>query len=503
VADVLGAVRLSRMADESTSVERQREQIATWSRLHSHTVAHITEDTDVSGAVPAFARPGLGPWLTDSALSARWSILVVSKLDRCTRSVADLCDLIDYCQANGKVLVSIAESFDLGTPAGRMVATILASVAAFERERTAERRKEAAAWLRKNARYAGGGIPFGYQPEELPAGGWRLVPDPEEAALINRLADDVIRGRSLMSLCAELTEVGVPTSKGRERWHATTLARILKSPMLIGQIPYNGTVARDDDGVVVRRQPILTDEKWSRVQSALARSSTARTSARSSPMIGVLFCALCGQPMHLLRRNDRPNYFYRCGGRRLNGCQARHVPQAPIEDMITSGLLDACGDVQMADEVVIPGEDHTAELAAVEEALSHMEDQLVGGDVSPEAWGRAVARLEKRQAQLRAQPQVPARSEWVLTGKTFARTWAELNEDGRRALLVANGVTVRAERLASVGTEDLSVPIHFHDLARTEESKSDILILRRDDVSAVIRLGNLDRLRHRLARASA
>jgi hypothetical protein len=72
VADVLGAVRLSRMVDESTSPERQREQIRTWSKLHAHQVVHITEDTGVSGAIPATARPQLGPWLTDPSLSGRW-----------------------------------------------------------------------------------------------------------------------------------------------------------------------------------------------------------------------------------------------------------------------------------------------------------------------------------------------------------------------------------------------------------------------------------------------
>jgi site-specific DNA recombinase len=88
VARVLGGVRLSRLVDESTSPERQRDQIRTWSKLHSHEVAHITEDTDASGAIPASSRPGLGPWLTDPALVGRWDILVAAKLDRITRSRA-------------------------------------------------------------------------------------------------------------------------------------------------------------------------------------------------------------------------------------------------------------------------------------------------------------------------------------------------------------------------------------------------------------------------------
>jgi DNA invertase Pin-like site-specific DNA recombinase len=230
VARVLGGVRLSRLTDETTSPERQREQITTWSKLHGHSVADMTEDTDVSGAMPATARPGLGPWLTDPALSREWDVLVVSKLDRCTRSVSDLCSLIDYCEANGKTLVSIAESFDLGTPAGRMVATILASVAAFERERIAERRREAAVFLRKHARYGGGVVPFGYRPEQIPGGGWTLVPDGEEAEVIRWAAGQVIAGRSVTALSEQLTRRGVMTSRGRSggathRWARSCAAR--------------------------------------------------------------------------------------------------------------------------------------------------------------------------------------------------------------------------------------------------------------------------------------
>ena len=141
---VLGAIRLSRMSDESTSPERQREQIAAWSKLHGHEVVHITVDTDVSGRVPASLRPDLGPWMTKPDMVGRWDILCTAKLDRVTRSVGDLCDIIDWCSERGKALASVAEHFDLSTPAGRMVATILASVAQFERERVGERRAEAA-----------------------------------------------------------------------------------------------------------------------------------------------------------------------------------------------------------------------------------------------------------------------------------------------------------------------------------------------------------------------
>jgi site-specific DNA recombinase len=122
--------------------------------------------------------------------------------------------------------VSIAESFDMSTAAGRMVAVILGGVAAFERERTAERRAEAADWLRKHGRWGGGEIPYGYQAVQLAEGGWELAPDPDEAEVVHWIVAEVLAGKSVTALCDDLTARGVPTSRGRTRWHNTSLPAI-------------------------------------------------------------------------------------------------------------------------------------------------------------------------------------------------------------------------------------------------------------------------------------
>jgi site-specific DNA recombinase len=115
---VLGAVRLSRHTDESTSVSRQREQIRTWASLYGHDVVAIAEDLDTSGKTAAAERASLGPWLSDPVLVSRWDILVCAKVDRISRNVRDFCDLIAFCQAQKKFVVSIAESFDLSKARG-------------------------------------------------------------------------------------------------------------------------------------------------------------------------------------------------------------------------------------------------------------------------------------------------------------------------------------------------------------------------------------------------
>src|SRR5579859_5316793 len=137
---ILGAARLSHDTDESTSIARQREQIELTTRARGDTLVHITEDTDVSGAVAPDRRPELGPWLTDPSLVGQWDVLMVAKLDRLTRSSQDFARLVEWCQDHGKTLVSISESIDLGTAAGRLAVDIFVRFAQYERERMSERR---------------------------------------------------------------------------------------------------------------------------------------------------------------------------------------------------------------------------------------------------------------------------------------------------------------------------------------------------------------------------
>src|SRR5690348_3894785 len=107
MAKVLGAARLSHDTDASTSIERQREDIQRRVHADRGTLVGITEDTDVSGSISPFERADLGPWLTDPKLIAKWDTLMVAKLDRLSRSVLDFGELLKWCKANGKNIVTL------------------------------------------------------------------------------------------------------------------------------------------------------------------------------------------------------------------------------------------------------------------------------------------------------------------------------------------------------------------------------------------------------------
>jgi site-specific DNA recombinase len=160
VIPVLGATRLSQETDASTSIERQSAGIESWASFRTQTTGHeyrttkITKDSDVSSAVSPFDRTGLGPYLRRPLLDT-WQVLVVYRLDRLTRSIADFEVLWKFLDSEGKVLASVAENIDFGTPSGRLMARQLVLFAEYEREMIRARVKSAYEALRANGQYPG------------------------------------------------------------------------------------------------------------------------------------------------------------------------------------------------------------------------------------------------------------------------------------------------------------------------------------------------------------
>ncbi|MPY81226.1 MAG: recombinase family protein, partial [Actinophytocola sp.] len=136
---ILGAVRLSKYTDTSTSVERQHEVIRWWSDGHDGELVHTTEDIDVSGSVSPFERDGLGPWLTDPEKVRQWEVLVAWKLDRISRNARDTLELLTWAEANGKRIVCVDDSIDTESEMGRFFLQLAAIFAELERKTIAAR----------------------------------------------------------------------------------------------------------------------------------------------------------------------------------------------------------------------------------------------------------------------------------------------------------------------------------------------------------------------------
>ena len=110
--------------------------------------------------------------------------VIIAKLDRLTRSVKDLCTLLERFERRGVALVSVAESLDTGSAAGRLVLNIMTAVSQWEREAIGERTRDAMSHKRTNGERVGN-IQFGYR--LMRRDGKHLEADPGEQAVLDEI----------------------------------------------------------------------------------------------------------------------------------------------------------------------------------------------------------------------------------------------------------------------------------------------------------------------------
>lgn len=217
----IGYVRVSTasQAADGVSLEAQRARIAAAAAAAGLELTAIHADEGLSGK-RADNRPGLTAALEAACRSK--AVLVVYSLSRMSRSVPDTLAIVARLDKAGAGFVSLTESIDSTTAAGRMMVTMLAAFAAFERELTAERTTAALHHKRAKGERTGG-VPFGWADE-----GGRLVAIPEEQAVLDRIADCRKLGWSYREIAAELTAAGILTKQGRSKWTHTTIVSIEK-----------------------------------------------------------------------------------------------------------------------------------------------------------------------------------------------------------------------------------------------------------------------------------
>jgi len=223
---VIGYVRVSteQQADGGVSIDTQREKLRAYATAMDLTLVETIEDAGVSAK--SVDRPGL-----QRALSAlehgEATGLLVTKLDRLTRSVRDLGDLVETYFASRFALLSVSDSIDTRTAAGRLVLNVLTSVAQWEREAAGERTRDALAHLRSSGIRLGGEAMGWRRAEATDADGRRLVEGiDEERETVAMILFHSRNGRSLRAICAELTEAGRRTKKGG-RWSPKVVRAIL------------------------------------------------------------------------------------------------------------------------------------------------------------------------------------------------------------------------------------------------------------------------------------
>ncbi len=178
-------------------------------------------------------RPALQAMLADAKIGA-FTVMVVYRVDRLTRRLRDLLELTDT--KHSTALVSVNESFDTTTPAGRAMLSLLGTFAQFERENTVARITDALRHRKENGRV------YGVTPLGFDRKGNRLVPNLKEQMIVRRIFVERKKGRTLGAIAEKLNRDHVRTKQGKgNRWWASTVSSVLKNDIHAGVGRRGGT----------------------------------------------------------------------------------------------------------------------------------------------------------------------------------------------------------------------------------------------------------------------
>jgi len=216
----VGYVRVSteKQADFGVSLEAQTEKIRAMAVVQGVELLDVLVDAGESAK--SLQRPALQQ-LLELVDSRAVGTVIIAKLDRLTRSVADLAELLKRFERRNVALVSVADALDTQTAAGRLVLNIMVSVSQWEREAIGERTRDAMRHKKANGERVGT-VPFGYR-----AGDRGLLPDDQELAITRHVEQLRRRGLSVRAIAGALNSEGHKTRRGTE-WRHQYVARLVR-----------------------------------------------------------------------------------------------------------------------------------------------------------------------------------------------------------------------------------------------------------------------------------
>lgn len=280
------------LEQEFNSLDAQREACAAYiaSQKHEGWVLLPTHYDDGGLSGGSLERPALKQLLQDIS-DGRVDQIVVYKIDRLTRSLADFSKIVDTLDAAEASFVSVTQSFNTATSMGRLTLNMLLSFAQFEREVTAERIRDKIAASKRRGLWMGGLVPLGYDADCR-----TLKINEAEAETIRRLYNLYeIHGtvRQVKDLADNLllrtkrreTTAGKQTGGGRfDRGH---IHHILTNPIYAGRIKHKTLI---HDG---QHEAIIEPDRWDRIQQVLqdgaAKGRAGKTAKQRSLLCGKIF----------------------------------------------------------------------------------------------------------------------------------------------------------------------------------------------------------------------
>ena len=329
----------SGLEQDFNSLDNQREASDSYIKSQAHEGWKLVRERYDDGGFS-----GGSMELLDDVRARRIDVLVVYKVDRLTRSLADFAKLVELFDAHAVSFISVTQAFNTTTSMGRLTLNMLLSFAQFEREITGERIRDKVAASKRKGIWMGGAVPLGYRVENR-----ALQVVESEAEFVRALYHRYLELGSVVRLKAALdTENvhspsrtsrtgrktgGAPISRGHLYW-------ILSNPIYVGRLRHKG---QTHDGLHLG---IVDVEIWERVQRKLASQTQTRRASQPddySFLVGKLYDDR-GNRMgasHASKGGRRWRYYVSraaLSGRKQEAGSVVRIPAPEIENLIANAV---------------------------------------------------------------------------------------------------------------------------------------------------------------------
>jgi site-specific DNA recombinase len=279
-------------------------------------------------------RPGLKALLEDVA-SGLVDIIVVYKVDRLTRSLADFAKMVELFDAHSVSFVSVTQAFNTTTSMGRLTLNVLLSFAQFEREVTGERIRDKIAASKAKGLWMGGQVPLGYE-----ASGRTLTINEAEADQVRWLYQRYLELKAVDALVEDAYAAGYRSKKrangGGVKLTRGSLYRILESPLYVGEIPHG---RKRYPG---QHAPIVERNLYDQVQAVLAanRRKTLYGSKAGPPALlaGLVRAGEGARLVSTHSRKGKQRYRYYASPVGTPAAERLRVPAADLESLVIDAV---------------------------------------------------------------------------------------------------------------------------------------------------------------------
>lgn len=361
-----GRVSTDEQAQEGYSIAAQKEKLTAYARSQDWQIVDTYFDEGVSGKHTE--RPELKRLLVDMHAD-KLDVVLVYRLDRLTRSVLDLYQLLQEFDRYHVYFASATEVYDTTTAIGRLFITLVAALAQWERENLAERVKMGMEQMALEQKRPGGPPPYGFVSDAR--GGLRVLH--EEATVVREIFQLYLCGTGATGIADKLNRRGVPPKQGGI-WAESTLHRMLRNHVYFGALRWNyaekgSSINTPDKWVLLEGvyEPIISKETFFAAQSLLSERGKRHPRQLSSDFLfsGILHCARCGRPMfgktgHRTRKDRTYTYrFYHCKGKRTKECDAPLIREDRLAEAFVNEVLAKTFDHCQAAERAIVASRHT------------------------------------------------------------------------------------------------------------------------------------------------